>query len=100
MSRTTPIGGKFITIENALKTFGGQIKFIRRQQKKITQKELSEHCNVSLTVIKRIEGGKPISTVNLMRILTSLGKLNLLIDLYKQPDISPMEVWKTEKSKL
>ncbi len=98
MSRTTPIGGKFITVENALKTFwGGQVKFIRRQQKKITQKELSEHCNVSLTVIKRVEGGKPISTINLMRILTSLGQLGPLIDLYKQPSVSPMEVWKAEK---
>ncbi len=39
MSRTTPIGGKFITVENALKTFfGGQVKFIRRQQKKDNSK--------------------------------------------------------------
>ncbi|BBB22576.1 XRE family transcriptional regulator [Abyssogena phaseoliformis symbiont OG214] len=96
---TTLIGGKFIAIEDALKTFGEQIKFIRKQQK-IIQRRLSEHCNVSLTVIKRVESGKPISTINLMRILTSLGKLSLLIDLYKQPDTSPMEVWKAEKYKL
>ncbi|NYT27093.1 helix-turn-helix domain-containing protein [Candidatus Thiodubiliella endoseptemdiera] len=97
MENTTLIGGKFITIDQALRTFGEQLKHIRKQQK-TTQAELSEHCNVSLTVVKRLESGKPVSSINLMKILTSLGKLNLLIDLYKKPDTSPAETWKATNS--
>ncbi|SMN11908.1 hypothetical protein SPBRAN_107 [uncultured Candidatus Thioglobus sp.] len=93
MYNTTLINGKFITIEAALKTFGVQLKYVRKQQK-FTQAELSKHCNVSLTVIQRLESGKAISTINLMKILTSLRLLNGLIELYQQPDISPAEMWK------
>ncbi len=39
MSRTTPIGGKFITVENALKTFfGGASKVYQKAAKKDNSK--------------------------------------------------------------
>lgn len=98
------LGGKFIkgnnlSTEDALSQLGGKIKTLRINAN-ATQGDLSLHCGVSLTVVQRIEGGKSISTQNLIKILRSLGALSELMALYQEPEISLEDKWNLKQKKL
>lgn len=53
----------------------GEIIKSRRKEKKMTQKDLSLHCNVGERFLSELERGKP--TVELGKVLKVLSRLNM-----------------------
>jgi len=97
------IGGRYkkdngISTDEALTRFGKMLKD-KRLSLNITQAKLKEHSGVSLTVIKRLESGKPISTNNLMSILRSYELLPEILTLYVEPELSLEEQWVLQQKK-
>jgi len=91
------IGGRYIpgngiSTEEALKTFGQHLKE-KRLALNATQAQVETQSGVSLTVIKRLESGKPISTENLVKLLKAYGLIGSLLDLYKPEEISLEDQW-------
>lgn len=75
-----------------LKRIGSKIKKVRLKQN-ITQKSLSEVSNVSLTTLKSMENGEIRSFDALLRILRTLGKLDVLQPLVEEEELSPQEYY-------
>lgn len=92
------IGGRYvkgngITSISALSEFGKSFK-TKRIAMQATQEELHLHSGVSLTVIKRLEAGKPISTENLVKLLQSLELLPQFLAIIPEPQISLADEFK------
>ncbi|PLA75031.1 hypothetical protein CYQ88_03790 [Hydrogenovibrio sp. SC-1] len=81
------IKGNGITPSDALAKFGKSFK-TKRISISATQEDLQIHSGVSLTVIKRLEAGKPISTENLVKLLRSIELLPEFLSLIPEPEIS------------
>ena len=76
-----------------LRKMGERLKSIRLKQN-ITQQSLSEAANVSLSTIKKIEKGEIRSFDSLLRLLRTLGKLDILQPLVEEEQLSPNEYYK------
>lgn len=75
-----------------LARIGENLKSARLKQN-ITQQNLSETANVSLSTVKKIEKGEIRSFDALLRILRTLGKLDALQQLAEEEQLSPSEYY-------
>lgn len=75
-----------------LTRIGQRLKAIRLKQN-ITQKSLADASNVSLSVIKNIEKGEIRSFDAFLRLLRTLGQLEVLLPLVKEQQLSPNEYY-------
>ena len=75
-----------------LARIGGNLKSARLKQN-ITQQSLSEAANVSLSTVKKIEKGEIRSFDSLLRMLRTLGKLDMLQQLVEEEQLSPNEYY-------
>lgn len=75
-----------------LSRIGAHLKSQRLKQN-ITQKSLSEAANVSLSVVKNVEKGEIRSFDALIRLLRTLGQLEVLLPLVEEQQLSPNEYY-------
>ena len=75
-----------------LTKIGERIKSLRLKQN-ITQQSLGETANVSLSVIKKVEKGEIHSFDVLLRLLRTLGQLEVLQPLVEEQQLSPSEYY-------
>jgi len=79
-----------LTTENWERRFGEEVRRLRHRQN-LTQAELAEQANVSLSSIKYLETGKGSSLATLVRIAKALGRVDWLEAFTPpEPSISPM----------
>ena len=69
---------------------GLRLKAVRLKQN-ITQQALAEESGVSLSSVKKIEKGEIGSFDSLLRVLRTLGKLDVLLPLVEEEQLSPSE---------
>ena len=85
-----------------LAKIGERLRALRLKQN-ITQESLGESANVSLSVVKKVEKGEIRSFDVLLRLLRTLGKLDVLLPLVEEEQLSPSEYYelmqKTETRK-
>ena len=81
-----------------LNKMGQQLKSIRLKQN-ITQQSLAEAAEVSLSTIKKMENGEIRSFDSLLRVLRTLGKLDVLQPLVEEESLSPSEYYALVHSK-
>lgn len=71
---------------------GERLKAVRLKQN-ITQQILAEEAGVSLSSVKKIEKGEIGSSDTLLRVLRTLGKLDVLLPLVEEEPLSPSEYY-------
>lgn len=81
-----------LTDKTILTKIGEKLKLVRLKQN-ITQQSLSEAANVSLSTIKKIEKGEISSFDAFLRVLRTLGKLDVLQQLVEEEQLSPSEYY-------
>ena len=81
-----------------LNKMGQHLKSIRLKQN-ITQQSLAEATEVSLSTIKKMENGEIRSFDSLLRVLRTLGKLDVLQPLVEEESLSPSEYYALVHSK-
>lgn len=74
-----------------------KIKELRLKQN-CSQQQLAEMAGVSLSTIIRVENQQTMSVDSLIRILRSLGKLEVLMPLLEEEPISPTEYYKISQN--
>ena len=87
-----------LTEQQILEELGKRLKSIRLNNN-MSQKELGDIIGKRPDEISRIESGKPITLISLLRILRALNKLENLEQAIKPPEISPVEMLKLEEKK-
>ena len=75
-----------------LTKIGAQLKSLRLKQN-ITQQALAEEAGVSLSSIKKVEKGEIGSFDSLLRVLRTLGKLDVLLPLVEEEQLSPSQYY-------
>ncbi|MBQ9555550.1 MAG: helix-turn-helix transcriptional regulator [Muribaculaceae bacterium] len=81
-----------LTDNSILARIGSKLKSIRLRQN-ITQQSLSEATDVSLSTIKNIEKGEIRSFDSLIRIMRTLGQLDVLLPLVESEPLTPGEYY-------
>lgn len=76
---------------------GSHLKGVRLKQN-ITQQSIAEACGVSLSSLKKIEKGEIGSFDSLLRVLRTLGKLDVLQPLVDDEQLSPSEYYELVQS--
>ena len=76
---------------------GNSLKTARLKQN-ITQQSLADAAQVSLSSIKKIEGGEIGSFESFLRIIRTLGLLDCLKDLVNERQLSPSEIYALQNS--
>ena len=71
---------------------GVKIKTVRLKQN-MSQEELADKSGVSISTIKRMEYGEVKTLESLIRILRTLGKLDIFIPLVEEVQLSPNEYY-------
>ncbi len=72
---------------------GERLKNLRLRQN-LTQKELADQAQISVSSIKKIENGEIGTFDSLMRVLRILGELDVLTPLMREVTMSPNEYLK------
>lgn len=67
-----------------------------RLSRNMLQKDMAEWAGISLTTVQRVEGGKPISTLHLIKVLRSIDMLEKLGLLFPEPLPSPIQLKKLQ----
>jgi transcriptional regulator with XRE-family HTH domain len=62
-----------------------------RLERNLTQEQLGREAGVSRATVERLEGGEPVKSTSLIRVLRSLGRLDALDRLIPEPLPSPVE---------
>ena len=75
-----------------LNKIGNNLKTLRLKQN-ITQQNLAELANFSLSSVKNIEKGEIRSFDSFLRILRTLGKLDVLIPIVEEEKLSPSQYY-------
>ena len=80
---------------------GVKIKTVRLKQN-MSQEELADKSGVSISTIKRMEEGEVKTLESLIRILRTLGKLDIFIPLVNEEQLSPNEYtsWPAKQTSL
>ena len=81
-----------------LQRIGSKIKNLRLRQN-ITQSSLAESAGVSLSTVKKIEGGEIGSFDSLLRLLRTLGKLDVFQPLVEEEELSPGEYYELARKR-
>ena len=71
---------------------GVKMKTVRLKQN-MSQDELADKSGVSISTIKRMEDGEVKTLGSLIRILRTLGKLDIFIPLVEEEQLSPNEYY-------
>ena len=71
---------------------GVKIKTVRLKQN-MSQDELADKSGVSISTIRRMEDGEVKTLESLIRILRTLGKLDIFIPLVEEEQLSPNEYY-------
>ena len=71
---------------------GVKMKTVRLKQN-MSQDELADKSGVSISTIKRMEEGEVKTLESLIRILRTLGKLDIFIPLVNEEQLSPNEYY-------
>lgn len=71
---------------------GVKMKTVRLKQN-MSQEELANKSGVSISTIKRMEDGEVKTLESLIRILRTLGKLDIFIPLVEEEQLSPNEYY-------
>ena len=69
-----------------------KIKTVRLKQN-MSQAELADKSGVSISTIKRMEDGEVKNFESLIRILRTLGKLDVFVPLVEEEQLSPNEYY-------
>ena len=69
-----------------------KIKTVRLKQN-MSQVELADKSGVSISTIKRMEDGEVKNFESLIRVLRTLGKLDIFIPLVEEEQLSPNEYY-------
>ncbi|WP_302431052.1 helix-turn-helix domain-containing protein [uncultured Alistipes sp.] len=69
-----------------------KIKTVRLKQN-MSQAELADKSGVSISTIKRMEDGEVKNIESLIRILRTLGKLDIFVPLVEEEQLSPNEYY-------
>lgn len=77
---------------------GESLKALRLKQN-ITQQSIAEASQISLSTVKKIESGEIGSFDAFLRMLRTLGKLEILQPLVEQEEMSPNEYYEFVNSK-
>jgi transcriptional regulator with XRE-family HTH domain len=64
-----------------------------------TQEYLAERAGVGKRTLERLEKGKQVQTSSLVRVLRSLGQLDVLEGLLPAADIRPMDLLRLKKNR-
>lgn len=80
-----------------LNRIGRHLKAVRLRQN-VTQQSLADAAGVSLSSLKKIEGGRIASFDSLLRVLRTLGKLDVLQPLVDEEQLSPSEYYNLAQS--
>jgi transcriptional regulator with XRE-family HTH domain len=80
-----------------LNRIGSHLKTVRLRQN-ITQQSLADAAGVSLSSLKKIEKGEISSFDSLLRVLRTLGKLDVLQPLVDEELLSPSEYYNLVQS--
>ena len=75
-----------------LAKIGEHLKAVRLKQN-ITQQSLAEEAGVSLSSVKKIEKGEIGSFDTFLRVLRTLGKLDVLLPLVEEEQLSPSDYY-------
>lgn len=75
-----------------LSKMGEHLRTLRLKQN-ITQQSLAEVSNVSLSVVKKMEKGEIRSFDALLRLLRTLGRMEVLLPLVEEQQLSPNEYY-------
>ncbi len=75
-----------------LSKIGARLRSLRLKQN-ITQESLSKAANVSLSMVKRVEKGEIRSFDVLIRLLRTLGQLDVFLPLVEEQQLSPSEYY-------
>jgi transcriptional regulator with XRE-family HTH domain len=67
-----------------------------RLERNLSQEQLALESGVSKATVERLEAGAPIKSTSLIRVLRSLGRLDVLDRLLPEPLPSPIERLKLE----
>ena len=70
-----------------------KIKTVRLKQN-MSQAELADKSGVSISTIKRMEDGEVKNFESLIRVLRTLGKLDVFVPLVEEEQLSPNEYYK------
>ena len=76
-----------------LQKVGSRLRSVRLKQN-ITQQSLAEEAGVSISSVKKIEKGEIGSVDPLLRVLRTLGELDLLRPLAEEEEMSPNEYYR------
>ena len=76
---------------------GYRLKTARLKQN-ITQQSLADAAQVSLSSVKKIEGGEIGSFESFLRLIRTLGFLDSLQDLVNERQMSPSEIYALQNS--
>ena len=79
-----------------LAKIGERLRSLRLKQN-ITQESLGDSANVSLSVVKKVEKGEIRSFDVLLRLLRTLGKLDVLLPLVEEEQLSPSEYYELKQ---
>ncbi len=77
--------------EAVVRLMGQRLERLRLQAN-ITQADLAASAGISLGTVKRAEGGKGLSLLNLVALLRALGKLSALDSFLPEPPLDPLAV--------
>lgn len=75
-----------------LSKIGARLRALRLKQN-ITQESLCKAANVSLSMVKRVEKGEIRSFDVLLRLLRTLGQLDVFLPLVEEQQLSPSEYY-------
>ena len=80
-----------------LNKVGNHLRALRLKQN-ITQQSLADAANVSLSTVKKMEKGEIRSFDAFLRVLRTLGRLDVLQPLTEEPQLSPSEYYELVKT--
>jgi putative transcriptional regulator len=82
-----------LTDEAVLAELGGRLARTRLGRN-LTQAQLGGDAGVGLATVQRLESGRPVKVSSLVRVLRTLGLLDVLDVLVPEPAPSPIELLK------
>lgn len=81
-----------LTDTEICKRIAAKIRMVRLKQN-MSQAELADKTGISISTIKRMEDGEVKNFESLVRVLRTLGKLDIFVPLVEEEQLSPNEYY-------